>query len=450
MKVNERLQTTAEGVWAVGDCAGSPHFTHISEDDFAVVSDNIAGGNRVTTGRQVPFCMFTDPELARIGLSETEAKKRGIPYRLAKLPMAAVFRAMTISETRGFMKALIDTESDRILGFTMFGAGAGEVMATVQMTMLAGLPYTALRDAVIAHPTMPEGLIPLLKEILLRQKSDEEATPPWDAARVNLTSKELARGVFAVMPDDVLAKDHVAHHGGFVVGERGVLVIESMLNGDLASQLIGLVRQVTTKPIRFLVNTSYHGDHAYGNYLFPENAVVIQHPATKRYMEENFEEDRRFMIGLMGKGKGIERVQARTADIVVPEMLSVDLGGRTVEVRHFGFAQTPGDLVVWVPDAKVLWVGNMIQAPSPALPWLLEGRHKETIVTLTRVRDFLPEDATIIPGHGRPMRPAEIEFPLRYLRELDGAVRAAIDRGSFSRGHTRCCRHARLRCLQPV
>jgi pyruvate/2-oxoglutarate dehydrogenase complex dihydrolipoamide dehydrogenase (E3) component len=162
VRVNERLQTTADGVWAVGDCAGSPHFTHISENDFAVVSDNIAGGNRVTTGRQVPFCMFTDPEFARIGLSEAEAKARGIPYRLAKLPMAAVFRAMTISETRGFMKALIDTKSDRILGFTMFGAGAGDVMATVQMTMLAGLPYTALRDAVIAHPTMPEGLIPLL------------------------------------------------------------------------------------------------------------------------------------------------------------------------------------------------------------------------------------------------------------------------------------------------
>jgi pyruvate/2-oxoglutarate dehydrogenase complex dihydrolipoamide dehydrogenase (E3) component len=165
VKVNERLQTTAQGVWAVGDCAGSPHFTHISENDFAVVRDNIAGGNRVTTGRQVPFCMFTDPELARIGLSETEAKQRGIPYRLAKLPMAAVFRAMTISETRGFTKVLIETESDRILGFTMFGASAGDVMATVQMTMLAGLPYTALRDAVIAHPTMPEGLIPLFGSV---------------------------------------------------------------------------------------------------------------------------------------------------------------------------------------------------------------------------------------------------------------------------------------------
>jgi glyoxylase-like metal-dependent hydrolase (beta-lactamase superfamily II) len=261
------------------------------------------------------------------------------------------------------------------------------------------------------------------------QQSDHEGTSPWDASRVNLTSKELAPGIFAVMPDDVLAKDHAATTGGFVIGERGVLVIESMLNGDLASQLIGLVRQATTKPIRFLVNTSYHGDHAYGNYLFPESTVIIQHPATKRYMEENFEDDRRFMIGLMGEGKGIERVQARTADIAVPEMLSVHLGDRTVEVRHFGFAQTPGDLVVWTPDAKVLWVGNMIQAPSPALPWLLEGRHKETIATLARVRDFLPEDATIIPGHGRPMRRVDIEFPIRYLRQLDDAVRAAINEG---------------------
>ncbi len=168
VKVNERLQTTAEGVWAMGDCAGSPHFTHISHDDFVVIADNIAGGNRVTTGRQVPFCMFTDPEFARIGLSETEARARGIRYRLAKLPMAAVLRAMTISETRGFMKVLIDTESDRILGFTMFGSGAGEVMTLVQMTMLGGHPYTMIRDAIIAHPTMPEGLFFLLTAVPAR------------------------------------------------------------------------------------------------------------------------------------------------------------------------------------------------------------------------------------------------------------------------------------------
>jgi pyruvate/2-oxoglutarate dehydrogenase complex dihydrolipoamide dehydrogenase (E3) component len=165
VKVNERLETTAPGVWAVGDCAGSPHFTHIAFDDFRIVRDNLAGGNRVTTGRQVPFCMFTDPEFARVGLSETEAKERGITYRLAKIPMVAILRTRTLSETRGFLKALIDTESDRILGFTALGVEAGEIIATVQVAMLAGLPYTVLRDAIFTHPTMLEGLIPLFSAV---------------------------------------------------------------------------------------------------------------------------------------------------------------------------------------------------------------------------------------------------------------------------------------------
>ena len=165
IKVNERLETTAPGLWAAGDCAGSPHFTHISENDFHIVRENILGGRRVTTGRQVPFCMFTDPEFARIGLSETEARERGIPYRLAKIPMAAVFRAKTVSETRGFLKVLVGAENDDLLGFTAFGWDAGEIMAVVQVAMIAGLPYTALRDAIFAHPTMAEGLISLLANV---------------------------------------------------------------------------------------------------------------------------------------------------------------------------------------------------------------------------------------------------------------------------------------------
>jgi pyruvate/2-oxoglutarate dehydrogenase complex dihydrolipoamide dehydrogenase (E3) component len=158
VKVNERLQTTAQDVWAVGDCAGSPYFTHIGEDDFRVVLDNLSGGNRVTTGRQVPYCLFTDPELARVGLSEREAQEQGIEYRLAKIPIEDVLRSRTVSETRGFLKALIEKEGDRILGFTAFGVEAGEVMSIVQLAMAASLPYTALRDMVLTHPTMAEGL----------------------------------------------------------------------------------------------------------------------------------------------------------------------------------------------------------------------------------------------------------------------------------------------------
>ena len=161
IKVNERLQTTAPGVWAIGEVAGSPQFTHVSVDDFRVVHDSITGGKRVTTGRQVPFCLFTDPEFARVGLSEKEAKAQGIAYRLFKVPMEAVMRASTLSETRGFLKALVEANGDRILGFTAFGVGVGEVLSSVQIAMMAGLPYTALRDAMLTHPTLVEGLIPL-------------------------------------------------------------------------------------------------------------------------------------------------------------------------------------------------------------------------------------------------------------------------------------------------
>jgi pyruvate/2-oxoglutarate dehydrogenase complex dihydrolipoamide dehydrogenase (E3) component len=165
VKVDQRLRTTARDVWAIGDCAGSPQFTHIAFDDFRVVLADMNGEHRVTTGRQVPFCMFTDPELARIGLSETEARAKGIAYRLAKIPMVAVLRTRTLSETRGFMKALIEAESDRILGFTVVGVAGGEIMASVQIAMIAGLPYTALRDAILTHPTLLEGLIPLFSSV---------------------------------------------------------------------------------------------------------------------------------------------------------------------------------------------------------------------------------------------------------------------------------------------
>jgi pyruvate/2-oxoglutarate dehydrogenase complex dihydrolipoamide dehydrogenase (E3) component len=161
IKVNERLETTARGVWAIGEVAGSAQFTHVSVDDFRVVHDGLTGGKRVTTGRLVPFCLFTDPELARIGLSEKDAIAQRIPYRLFKIPMEAVFRATTLSETRGFLKALVEADGDRILGFTGFGVGAGEILSSVQIAMTAGLPYTALRDAILTHPTLIEGLITL-------------------------------------------------------------------------------------------------------------------------------------------------------------------------------------------------------------------------------------------------------------------------------------------------
>ncbi len=165
IRVNERLETTAPDVWALGDCAGSPQFTHVSVDDFRVVSENLAGGARSTGDRLVPYCVFTDPPLAHIGLSERDAQQQGIAVRVGKLPMNAVNKREATDETQGFMKVLVGANDDRILGFTMIGADAGEVLASMQTAMLAGLPYPKLRDAVIAHLTTAEGLGLLLGNV---------------------------------------------------------------------------------------------------------------------------------------------------------------------------------------------------------------------------------------------------------------------------------------------
>jgi pyruvate/2-oxoglutarate dehydrogenase complex dihydrolipoamide dehydrogenase (E3) component len=165
IKTNDRLETTAENIWAMGDCAGSPQFTHVGLDDYRVVHANLSGGNRSTRNRLIPFCMFTDPELARVGKNEVEARHDGTEYRMAKLPMAEVLRTKTISEPRGFIKALVAKDSDEILGFTAFGFEASELMVAMQTAMLGRLPYTVLRDAILTHPTMSEGLAQLLANV---------------------------------------------------------------------------------------------------------------------------------------------------------------------------------------------------------------------------------------------------------------------------------------------
>jgi pyruvate/2-oxoglutarate dehydrogenase complex dihydrolipoamide dehydrogenase (E3) component len=165
IRVNDRLETTALDVWAIGECAGSPQFTHVSVDDFRIVRDNMAGGNRSTRDRLIPRVLFTDPPLAHVGLSEGEALRRGISVRVAKLPMSSVLRTEATDEVQGFMKVLVSESDNRILGFTMIGSEAGEVLAAVQTAMLGELPYQRLRDAVITHLTVAEGLGPLLSNV---------------------------------------------------------------------------------------------------------------------------------------------------------------------------------------------------------------------------------------------------------------------------------------------
>lgn len=157
IKVNERLETTAPNTWALGDVNGGPQFTHVSLDDYRIIAANLAGGERSTRARLVPYTLFIDPELGRVGLTEERARQLGHSIRVARLPVAAIPRARTMGETRGVLKAIVDA-TDQILGAAILAPEGGEIMAVVQTAMQARLPYTFLRDNIFAHPTLAEGL----------------------------------------------------------------------------------------------------------------------------------------------------------------------------------------------------------------------------------------------------------------------------------------------------
>lgn len=157
--VDERLQTNVPGIYAVGDINGGPAFTHISYDDYRILKTNlIDGGSAVTTGRPVPYVLYTDPELGRVGLTETQAKEKGLSVKVASMPMSYVARALETDEPRGLMKAVVETGTDKILGCAVLGIEGGEIMSALQIAMMAGLPYTKLRDGIFAHPTLMESL----------------------------------------------------------------------------------------------------------------------------------------------------------------------------------------------------------------------------------------------------------------------------------------------------
>lgn len=269
----------------------------------------------------------------------------------------------------------------------------------------------------------------------LVEAEEKEENLVWDAGAVELQLEELGNGIYGLCPTDAKEKNPkgypVATSGGFVVGDKGVLVIESMVNKRLAEQVIGFVKKLTDKPILYVVNTSYHGDHAYGNYAFPKATRIIQHSKTKAFMDdkEKFEADKKFMAQYFGSNRGIEDVVARTADIVVDDKKTIDLGNKKVEILHLGFAQTEGDLFVWVPEDKVFWTGNPMVAQPPALPWLLEGKHEEVLATMKKIRNFLPKEAIVVPGHGIPVKPKDIDFIIKYLETLHNQVKDAVKKG---------------------
>jgi pyruvate/2-oxoglutarate dehydrogenase complex dihydrolipoamide dehydrogenase (E3) component len=166
VRVNGKLETSVAGVYAVGDVKGGPAFTHISYDDYRVLKTNLLdGGDRTIEGRPIPYCVFIDPQLGRIGLTEKEAKEQGRKYLLAKLPMSSVARAMETSRSRGFMKALIDPETEQILGVAVLGEDGGEIMSMIQIAMMGKLKYTELRDGIFAHPLYAESVNNLFSNI---------------------------------------------------------------------------------------------------------------------------------------------------------------------------------------------------------------------------------------------------------------------------------------------
>lgn len=271
------------------------------------------------------------------------------------------------------------------------------------------------------------------------QRRPEHPTLVWTPANVALVSQQLAPGVFAVYPDDAARKNAagmpVATSGGFVVGTDGVLLVDTMINRDLAGQLLGLVREHTNKPVLYAVNTSYHGDHSYGNQFLPESTQVIQHERTQAFIRESFAKDVAFMTQFFGAESGLQELEAQAADILLRdgETRDIDLGNKVVRVAHLGFAQTAGDLFVSVPADKVLFAGNPIISQGPSLPWLLDGHHAEARATLKRLRALFPGDMTIVPGHGVPTTTAVIDRYLQYLRALEDEVAAAIAAGLDAR-----------------
>jgi cyclase len=259
--------------------------------------------------------------------------------------------------------------------------------------------------------------------------------PVWDGNKVVLVSEKLADGVYAYYPSDAKAMESqgmpVATSGGFIVGDKGVLVIDTMLNKRLNAQMQKLVGDITDKPIRYAVNTSSHGDHSYGNMYLPKETRLIQHENTQAYIRDHFKADTEFMIQNFGQGRGIEDIKPTAADVLIAEggELIVDLGNKSAHIMDFGFAQTGGDLFIWEPESKVLWGGNAIVAVKPALTWLLDGHLLETLATLKKVYAFLPEDARVVPGHGSVMNREAIKWHIDYLETVKTQVQQAIDDG---------------------
>jgi glyoxylase-like metal-dependent hydrolase (beta-lactamase superfamily II) len=260
--------------------------------------------------------------------------------------------------------------------------------------------------------------------------------PIWDANKVELKLHKLAEDTYAILPTTVEEETTKgipqATTGGFIVGDKGVLLIETFLSKRLFDQQMKLIRSVTDKPIIYAINTSDHGDHCFSNYLLPASTIIVQNEFAKKNLAQNFESIKQFMIMLFGTGRGIEDAVYRSADITIAKdnSLTIDMGkNKQVVLINSGTAQSPADLFVWMPSTKVFWAGNPFIGESPTIPWLFDGYFLEPVNNLKRMFDFLPNDAIVVPGHGRITTKTGIKYTIDYVTALKDNVSSAVAKG---------------------
>ena len=255
----------------------------------------------------------------------------------------------------------------------------------------------------------------------LGQPVPEAFIPPFlDPTDVKLETKLLAEGVYGLFADQ-----RPVNNNGFIVGDRGVLVIDAHINADMAKQTMDAVAAVTDKPILYLVNANYHGDHTFGNYAFPKHTQIIAHTETARHMQQSLEHRKHLMLpAVRGNSAVYQQVEPRMPDILFEDFMQIDLGGVVVEIHHFGPGNTSGDTVVYAPEAKVAWTGNLIVGEG-ALPPIFQGNARQYLSTIAKLKTLIPV-ATIVPGHGRITTTKTVDRYITYLGalvdDLDGAV----------------------------
>lgn len=262
--------------------------------------------------------------------------------------------------------------------------------------------------------------------------------PIWDANEVTLELHKITDNVYSVAPSTADSETSKgipqATSAGIIVGEKGVLLIETMLDKRLYDQLYKLIRSVTDKPIIYAVNTSDHGDHCFGNYLLPKETLIIQNAFCKENLAKNYDGIKQFMIMLFGANRGIEESVYRPADmtILLNQSLILDMGnGINVELINAGTAQSPADLFVFVKtsDKNVVYAGNPFIAESPTIPWLFDGYFLEPVKNLTRIYNMIGDNDVVVPGHGRVTNKAGIKFTIDYVNALKKNIIAAVKKG---------------------